>query len=309
MAEVGVPMVVASALGVGLLAPGDKVGVFVFCCVFTFAVVTAIWVAGLFQGNHSMMDGYYGFGFAVPTWIAFWVSGAQSQIAALLLLMASLHGCRLCWYLAARWKRYTKIYGGDPRYLGFTEKYSPGYWWKSFFVVMEPQAVVIIVIGLPAVWGILEGQAQAAHPGPLTALGMIVFGIGLYYETAADAQLQAFLADKPHNEGRYLRTGVWTHSRHPNYFGNTLVWWGIWIVSVSGTPGAWWTVVGPVINTIMLTKVLGTAFQDRYMGDRPDYKRLMSQTRGFLPFPTAGSRKPPEVEPEVEGASTTTGAG
>jgi steroid 5-alpha reductase family enzyme len=286
-------------------APGDKVGVFVFCCVFTFAVVTAIWVAGLFQGNHSMMDGYYGFGFAVPAWIAFWVTGAQSQTAALLLLMVSLHGCRLGWYLAARWKRYTKIYGGDPRYLGFKEKYAPGYWWKSFFMVMEPQAVVIAIIGLPAVWGILEGQTESAHPGLLTALGMIVFGIGMYYETAADAQLQAFLADKPHNKGRYLQTGVWTYSRHPNYFGNTLVWWGVWIVSVSGNPSAWWTVLGPVINTIMLTKVLGTAFQDKYMGDRPDYKRLMSRTRGFLPFPTGGASDPAPAGTKVEDSSTT----
>lgn len=259
-------------------------GVFVLCCAWTVAVVTAIWAAGLVQGNHSMMDGYYGFAFAVPAWIAFWLGDARTQIAALLLLMASLHGCRLGWYLAARWRRYVRMHGGDPRYLGFAEKYSPGYWWKSFFAVMEPQAVVIIVIGSPAVWGILATRTEAARPGVLAVLGLLVFAVGLYYETVADAQLQAFLAD-PHNKGRYLRTGVWTHSRHPNYFGNTCVWWGIWIVAVAGNPDAWWTVVGPLVNTIMLTKVLGSAFQDRYMGDRPEYRELMARTRAFLPLP------------------------
>jgi steroid 5-alpha reductase family enzyme len=273
-------------------APDDKVGAFVLCCLYTFVVVTAIWVIGLFQGNHSMMDGYYGFGFAVPAWIAFWGTGARTQTAALLLLMASLHGCRLGWYLAARWRRYVPMYGGDPRYLGFVQKYSPGYWWKSFFMVMEPQAVVIIVIGMPAVCGILASQDTSNPPGPLTALGLLVFGVGYYYETSADAQLQAFLADKAHNQGRYLHTGVWTYSRHPNYFGNTLVWWGVWIVVVAGNPEAWWTVAGPVINTIMLTKVLGSAFQDRYMGERPDYRKLMSRTRGFLPIPSKPVRDP-----------------
>lgn len=267
-----------------MFGPGH---VFLLCCAWTFAVVTAIWLVGLAQGNHSMMDGYYGFGFAVPAWLAFWVGDARSQIAALLLLMASLHGCRLGWYLAARWRRYLPVYGGDPRYLGFKEKYSPGYWWKSFFAVMEPQAVVIILVGSPAVWGILanRGEADAARPGVLAALGIAVFAIGLYFETAADAQLQAFLADKPHNQGRYLRTGVWTHSRHPNYFGNTLVWWGIWIVAVAGNPAAWWTVVGPLANTVMLTKILGSAFQDKSMGGRPEYRKLMAETRAFLPLP------------------------
>jgi steroid 5-alpha reductase family enzyme len=263
----------------------DPVGLLVLCCLVTFAVVTVIWVAGLFQGNHSMMDGYYGFGFAVPVWIAFWVSGAQTQTAALLLLMASLHGCRLGWYMAARWRRYVPVHGGDPRYLGFKAKYSPGYWWKSFFAVMEPQAVVIILIGLPAVWGVLAARDTSNAPGLLAAVGLLVFGVGYYFETVGDGQLQAYLADPERTPGRYLRTGVWTHTRHPNYFGNTLVWWGVWIVAVAGNPEAWWTVVGPLVNTIMLTKVLGSAYQDKYMGDRPEYQEHMTRTRAFLPLP------------------------
>jgi steroid 5-alpha reductase family enzyme len=199
--------------------------------------------------------------------------------------MASLHGCRLGYYLSRRWLGYRKTAaGGDQRYLGFIEKLSPGYWWKSFLVVMEPQAVVIAIIGMPAVWGVIGNKPAAGPLNWAAFLGILVFGIGYYYETVADGQLQAFKADQ-NNKGRYLRTGVWTSTRHPNYFGNTLVWWGIWIVAVAGNSRIWWTIIGPIVDTIMLTSILGKAFQDNYMGVRPEYQKVIAETNGFLPFP------------------------
>jgi steroid 5-alpha reductase family enzyme len=270
-----------TALGFNLASPW---GVYWLCTAWTFFVVTLIWLVGLVQGNHSVMDGYYGFGYAIPVWIAYFAVGATSATAAAVLVMSSLHGCRLGYYLCNRWVGYRQSVGGDPRYLGFVKQFSPGYWWKSFLVVMEPQAVIIAIIGMPATWGVIAGGPSDRPLGWLAFLGILVFGIGYYYETVADGQLQAFKAD-PVNKGRYLRTGVWTTTRHPNYFGNTLVWWGIWVVAVAGNPSIWWTVVGPVTNTIMLTSVLGKTFQDRYMGERPAYRQLIAETNGFLPFP------------------------
>ena len=278
-----------------------NLGIFVLCAVFSFLVVTALWVIGLFQPSHSMIDGWYGFAFAVPAWFAFYLGHAHSQAAAVLLVMVTMHGGRLGYYLTARWRRYAKTYGGDPRYLNFIKQYTPGYWWKSFFRVMEPQAVVIVLIGSPAVWGILANRDSTQPLGALFAIGLLIFSVGLYFETVADAQLQAFLADQPHNKGRYINVGVWTYSRHPNYFGTTTVWWGIWIVAVSGNVHAWWTIIGPIINTIMLTKVLGSKFQDNYMGGRPEYQKLMSRTRAFLPLPL---RTPPSGVAVDERTST-----
>jgi steroid 5-alpha reductase family enzyme len=252
-----------SSLGVN---PSSDLSVFLFCAIFTFAVVTILWVVGLFQGNHSMMDGWYGFAYAVPPLFAYLIVGAQSVTAALLLFMVMLHGGRLGWYLAARWRRYVPVYGGDPRYLNFVKEMSPGYWWKSFFRVMEPQS-----------------RGPNGGIGLLAFAGLLVFMVGLYHETVADAQLQSFLAQD--QRPRYLNTGVWKHSRHPNYFGTTTVWWGMWLVAVAGNPDCWWTVAGPITNTIMLTSVLGSAFQDNYMGVRPEYQELMARTRRFLPLP------------------------
>jgi steroid 5-alpha reductase family enzyme len=263
--------------------PASSTSVFLLLAIYTFAVVTIIWAIGLFQSSHSMMDAYYGFGYAIPVLLAYAIVHPRSATAAVLVVMACLHGCRLGWYLAARWRRYVPVHGGDPRYLNFVKELSPGYWWKSFFRVMEPQAVIIVLIGSPAVVGVLENRGGGHPLGWLAFLGIAVFGVGLYFESLADGQLQAFLAlDK---RPRYLNSGVWKHSRHPNYFGTTTVWWGMWLVAVSANSHIWWTVIGPAINTLMLTSVLGSKFQDDYMGSRPEYRTLMAHTRRFLPLP------------------------
>lgn len=268
--------------GIDLASP---LGIFWITCAYSFTIVTLIWIIGLFHGQHSLMDGYYGFGYAIPAWIALLLSDARSQTAALLLLMVSLHGCRLGIYLGLRWLRFKAgPLGGDPRYLGFRRKLDRGYWWKSFFVVMHSQTLVLIVVGLPAIWGITSNVAPGPAIGWLTAIGMLVFGVGFYFETVADAQLQAFKAD-PANKGRYLNAGVWTHSRHPNYFGTTTVWWGIYLVAIAGNPAVWWTIVGPIVNTCMLAGVTGSPMTDRIMGDRPEYRELMRRTRAFFPIP------------------------
>ncbi|WP_354698527.1 hypothetical protein DSM112329_04209 [Paraconexibacter sp. AEG42_29] len=265
------------------LDPNSATDVFLLIAGYTFAVVTAIWLIGLTQASHSMMDAYYGFGYAIPAVLAYLIVSPESATASVLLVMALLHGCRLGYYLAARWRRYVPVHGGDPRYIRFVDDLSPGYWWKSFFKVMEPQAVIIVLIGAPAVAGILLSAEADGALGPLAFLGIAVFGIGLYFESLADGQLQAFLAQQ--QRPRYLNTGVWKHSRHPNYFGTTTVWWGVWLVAMDGTTDVWWTVAGPLVNTIMLTSVLGSAFQDNYMGQRPEYQALMARTRRFLPLP------------------------
>ena len=153
-------------------------GIFWLCSLYSFCAVTVIWAVGLMQGNHSLMDGYYGFGYVIPGWMAFTLSDAKSQTAALLLLMVSLHGARLGVYLARRWGVYRRTIGADPRYITFKKNLSPGYWWKSFFLVMHSQTVVLIVVSLPAIFGIaMTNEAPGAPIGWLTAIGMLVYGL------------------------------------------------------------------------------------------------------------------------------------
>lgn len=288
-------MELLAGIGIDL---NTHMGIWWLSVLWIFAVITVIWAIGLVQGNHSMMDGFYGFGYATQCWICYYYSGVNNAIAAALLVITSLHGCRLGFYLSKRWVGYRKNGGGDQRYIGFTthKLLKNGYWWKSFFVVMQSQTIVIVLIGLPSTWGIMALADPTNAPLQLnivTLLGLLVFGIGYYFEVVADGQLQAFKQDKERYKdmkGRYLQAGVWTHTRHPNYFGNTTVWWGIWLVAVSGNPEYWWTIAGPLFNTIMLTKILGKQFQDNFMGKRPEYQELMRRTRAFLPIPVKRDR-------------------
>lgn len=267
-----------AGLGIDL---GTHLGIYIVACILLFLFVTFLWILGNFQGNHSMIDGFYGFCYAAVAWFCFMMVDTHSFYSGILLLMVSLHGCRLGFYLMKRWTGYRKSGGGDARYLKFVEQFAPGYWWKSFFVVMQPQTIVIMLIGLPAYFGVMAVD-NSNGLNIFGALGMLLFGIGTYYEWLADGQLQAFKQD-PENKGRYLEFGVWKLTRHPNYFGNTCVWWGIYLVAVAGNPSIWWTIAGPLVNTLMLTKVLGTAFQDKHMGSRPEYAKLIQRTSGFFP--------------------------
>ena len=259
-------------------------GVYWLCFAGVFAFITILWVIGNIHRNHSLMDGFYGSLYAVVTIACFLLTDSNSFYSGLLLLMASLHGFRLGYYLLRRWFGYRKKGSGDARYAGFVihPLLKNGYWWKSFFVVMQSQTLVIMLIGLPAYWGVMELADSNAGLNWLGVLGMLVFGVGSYYEWLADGQLQAFKQD-PANEGRYTEFGVWKLSRHPNYFGNTMVWWGIYLTAIAGSTDLWWTIAGPLFNTLMLTKILGSAFQDRHMGDRSAYQELIKRSSGFLP--------------------------
>ena len=263
-------------------------GIFWFSVAWTSFMVTLIWVIGLaYEGHHGMMDAYYGYGFAISGWIAYYFSGATSATATAILVIASLHSCRLGFYLSRRWYGYRKKGTGDQRYMGFVPRFSPGYWWKSFFIVLQPQTAMITLGSLASSMGIMANATGNAPLNIFSCIGILIFGIGFYFETVADGQLQSFKAD-PVNKGRYLNTGVWTYTRHPNYFGNVVVWWGIYIVAVAGNPSCWWIVIGPIVNTILLTGVVGRAFQDKFMGSRPEYQELMSKTNSFLPIPPKG---------------------
>lgn len=268
-----------AALGITV---GPATAIYTICFAYVFLAVTGLWIIGLAQGNHSLMDGYYGWAYASVGWLAYLLGGSVNVTSAVLLLAVSLHGARLGYYLSKRWIGYRRNGGGDARYFGFKEKLAKGYWWKSFVVVMQPQTLVVMLISLPTVYGMTTATDTVAPLNALGMFGLAVFGVGLYYEWLADGQLEAFKAEK-RNKGFYLEQGVWRLTRHPNYFGNTVVWWGVWIIAVSGNPAIWWTVAGPLFNTFMLTKVLGSAFQDKVMGDRPEYQEMMKRRGAFLP--------------------------
>jgi steroid 5-alpha reductase family enzyme len=135
-------------------------------------------------------------------------------------------------------------------------------------------------------------SAQDDALGALDVVGVAVWAVGLFFEAVGDAQLARFKAD-PANRGRVMDRGLWRYTRHPNYFGDFLVWWGIYVIALS-TGGAWWTIVSPLVMSVLLLRVSGKDRLEREMEHRrPGYRDYVARTSGFVPLPPRGSRPRP----------------
>lgn len=235
------------------------------------ALVTPLWLYCLWRRDASLIDLVWPLLFVLAAWL--WFDPAVAgwrQWAVLLLVM--VWGARLHIHLARR----NLGHGEDRRYGRLRAAYSPGFWWKSFFLVFLLQAFLAWLAAL-----VIFGALNTVHGTwwlPLPGLALMVFGLG--FESVADWQLDAFKND-PANAGRVLDSGLWRLSRHPNYFGECCFWWGVFILAA---PGHGWTVVSPLLMTFLLVRVSGVAMLEREIGERrPAYRNYIRTTPAFIP--------------------------
>ena len=149
------------------------------------------------------------------------------------------------------------------------------------------QAPLLFITCLPAQIGIwASGGAAADGVGILAIIGVVAALIGIAFETIGDAQLDAFRKN-PANKGQVLDTGLWRYTRHPNYFGDALTWWGLWLIAADIGPWvALASVIGPLFLTFTLTKWSGKALLEKGLHKtRPDYAAYVARTSGFIPWP------------------------
>ena len=244
------------------------------------------WVA-VRIGDVSFIDAVWGAGMAVLALASFVQVAEPGPRAVLLLAMTVIWGLRLGVHLFLRWRGH----GEDPRYAKMLGKARTQgrYGSAAFKVVFGPQAVLLFITSLPAQVGILA----SASPAPITRLAWAGFALwltGMVFETVGDAQLKAFRAD-PKMKGKVLDTGLWRYTRHPNYFGDACVWWGIWLVASAG--GQWplnWvalgSLIGPLFLTFTLTKWSGKPLLEKGLAkSRPGYAEYVKRTSGFVPWP------------------------
>jgi steroid 5-alpha reductase family enzyme len=193
----------------------------------------------------------------------------------LVLALTAAWALRLSAYLAARnWNAPE-----DRRYRAIRARNEPGFAWKSLYLVFGLQAVLAWLISAPL-------AAAIAATGPLGALdwaGIALAAFGIAYESVADQQLARFRAD-PASAGRVLDRGLWRYSRHPNYFGEFCVWWGLYLVAAGA--GAWWTLFSPLLMSVLLLRISGVTLLEKDIGERrPAYRDYVRRTRAFFPGP------------------------
>jgi len=240
-------------------------------------VMVSTWLLSVALKNASIVDIVWGAGFVVVTWVMQLTIEGDSSRQWLITSMVSIWGLRLSGYLARR----NIGHGEDWRYVAMRKRHGRRFPLVSLVTVFALQGVVMFLVSLPVQLGHAD---RSPSVGPVAVMGLLVWFLGIVFEAVGDMQLRRFKKD-PSNAGLVMDRGLWSLTRHPNYFGDSCVWWGIGIVAAEAGTAAW-GLIGPVVMTLFLTKVSGVPMLERSLAKRkPGYADYMARTSGFFPRP------------------------
>jgi len=241
------------------------------------ALMLMVWRAATRRRDVSVVDLFWGAGFVLTVWLSAWQNAPWSGRITLLAVLTTVWGFRLSWHLARRNLGRPE----DPRYAAMRARHGSRFEWISLFTVFLLQGAILWFVALP-----LQVAAVRDVPRDLSAIdlaGIAAWSVGFLFESVGDWQLARFRAD-PHNHGRVLDRGLWRYTRHPNYFGDCCVWWGLYLIAAAA--GAAWTIASPIVMTLLLLKVSGVALLERTITERrPEYAAYQARTNAFLPGP------------------------
>ena len=245
---------------------------------FVVLAAVALWVVSLLRRDASVADPAWGPGFAGVAGAAALAARPLDARGVLVLVLVVAWALRLGVHLLGR----NLSHGEDPRYAAMRASWGPRFAWVSLFTVFLLQGALLWIVSLPLQAAIGRANGGGAL-GPWDALGAALVVTGATLEAVADAQLRAFRRD-PESRGRVLDTGVWAWSRHPNYFGDALMWWGFGCIALA--TGAWAALAGPLLMNVLLVRVSGVAMLERDIAERrPEYRAYIARTPAFVPWP------------------------
>ncbi len=242
--------------------------------------VVLLWLWSIRLNNASIIDIFWGPACAIPVWVAYALSHGYQPRKLLLFTLVTLWALRLAWHLGKR----NIGHGEDPRYTAMRAAAPEGinphiFTLKKVFLL---QGLIAWLISLPAQLGVIYQQPQTL--GWLVWTGTLIFFIGLFFEAVGDYQLKQFKA-KPENKGRLMTTGLWAWTRHPNYFGDATIWFGLTMIALENPLGLI-GVYSPFLMLFFLTKVTGKSLLEKGMRERyPEYDEYVRTTSGFFPRP------------------------
>ena len=234
-----------------------------------------LWLYSVAKKDASIVDIFWGLGFVLVAWNSFGLASDSTGWRTWIIAgMATLWGLRLGGYLW--WRNHGKP--EDYRYVAMREKHGDRFWIRSLWTVFGLQGAIMWIVSLP-----IQAGTQSTNPiNALDAVGVCVWSIGLLFEAVGDWQLSRFKADE-RNRGRVMDRGLWRYTRHPNYFGDFLVWWGMYLVAASG--GMWWTVISPLMMSFFLMKVSGVTLLEKSLrSSKEGYEDYVQRTNAFFPW-------------------------
>jgi steroid 5-alpha reductase family enzyme len=263
-----------TAFGWAALAAGGSI----------LVLVAVAFAVGAVTRKHTVMDVAWGVCIAVTGVASFLASLGHGVTARrwLLLVAVVAWGLRLAWHVGAR----AVGSGEDPRYKELLDRARGNVNLFALRSVYLPQLLILWIAGLP----VPAGMTTSGSANAVTIIGGVSWLAGFAFETVGDWQLSRFKAN-PANRGQVMDRGLWRYTRHPNYFGDACMWWGVFLISY-GNPWQLITLVSPLVMTWILTRGTGQRMTERRMsgGDRPGYAEYIRSTSGFIPLPPRHAR-------------------
>jgi steroid 5-alpha reductase family enzyme len=241
--------------------------------------MTGWFIAAQVRGRNDIADVAWGLGFILAAAVSLGAGGVYSPRGLLVSSLVLAWGVRLALHIHTR----NRGKGEDPRYRQWREEWGRWFVLRSFLQVFVLQGLLLVLVAVPV---IVVNAAPPAPLGWLDGLGVMVWLTGFCFEAFGDWQLLQFIRN-PSNKGRLMTTGLWRYTRHPNYFGEVTLWWGIWLMTLS-LPGGWLTVVGPLTITTLILKVSGIPMLEKPYEDRADFQAYKRRTSAFFPLPPKG---------------------
>jgi steroid 5-alpha reductase family enzyme len=239
-------------------------------------LMTLVWALSLRLQDASVADICWGLGFVVLAVLYCLLSPALTSRSWLVAVLVTLWGTRLSGHILNRNVGHVE----DRRYQSMRIAHGQAFWWRSLFTVFWLQGAILWFVSLPLLVAVHGAQRS------LTAadgLGALLFTVGFGMEVVADEQLRRFRAE-PANRGQVLDRGLWHYTRHPNYFGDAVLWWGFYALAAA-TPGGWLTVLSPALMTLLLVRVSGvTLLEQSLKASKRGYHDYIDRTSAFFPW-------------------------
>lgn len=238
---------------------------------------TLVWIFSVPLRNVSIVDMFWGLGFVVACLTYYWFSETHHWRGILVLVLTAVWGIRLSLHIGIR--NAGKV--EDYRYTEFRKRYGEqNYWWFSFFQVFLLQGILLWLISAP----LLLAQIPQANITFSFAdgLAIVLWTTGFIFEAGGDYQLMQFRSN-PSNKGKVLREGLWKYTRHPNYFGDALIWWSFATFGIAA--GHWWPLLSAGLMNLLLLKVSGVALLEKNLTrTKPEYEDYIKRTPAFFPW-------------------------
>lgn len=236
----------------------------------------AWFIAARIRGRNDIADVAWGLGFILAAATALILGGHYPARGVLVTGLVVVWGLRLALHIHSR----NRGKGEDPRYRTWREEWGKWFILRSFLQVFMLQGMLLLLVAVPVVF---INTAPETPLGLRDLPGLAVWLYGFVFEAVGDRQLLKFIRD-PANRGKLMTSGLWRYTRHPNYFGEVTLWWGIWLLALP-LPNGWMTIIGPLTITTLILKVSGIPMLEKPYEGRADFQEYKRRTSAFFPLP------------------------